>query len=364
MADYAMPICCINMGSDMVYILEQRLEAQRISVEKTRRVLSDVCSTMFSKKFIDDLFKPQVMYSAFFIRQIFNRLAHSSIMCLNETSMDKLYDLMTMGQKYQVMMCRDPIELICATLNHMDNVIEMLKKVNEDGKAYNLAIRTKKMVVDTYSKMSVEKLHRIRQSLLLFLQDKKVKVSLFLTEKIQNQDGTIYKTHHGLLPWGIQEPGAIKTWVKDSHVREDTLRLGNRSHVSVMTWRPEFDKPKSFQTKLGRNLYKKEKPPETSLPSTQKKIVSKIDVKRELDDLAKSVGSQNMGGIPSLTMVDLSIDVAEVDASNSNDTLPDLSITLKDSRNAKLTEAMTDLAVEDEQKGSEDENDLLNLMDM
>eukprot|EP00495_Collosphaeridae_sp_1-RS-2012_P008007 TRINITY_DN7846_c0_g1_i1.p1 TRINITY_DN7846_c0_g1~~TRINITY_DN7846_c0_g1_i1.p1 ORF type:complete len:132 (-),score=21.77 TRINITY_DN7846_c0_g1_i1:113-508(-) len=131
-----------------------------------------------------------------------------------------------------------------------------------------------------------------------------------------------------------------------------------------MTWRPEFDKPKSFQTQLGRNLYKKEKPPEPSLPSTQKKIVSKIDVKRELDDLARSVGTQNMGGIPSLTMVDLSIDVAEVDANNSNGTLPDLSITLKDSRNAKLTEAMTDLAVEDEQNGSEDENDLLNLMDM
>jgi len=366
MAHYAMPICCINMGSDMVYILEQRLEAQSISVEKTRRVLSDVCSTMFSKKFIDDLFKPQMMYSAFFVRQIFNRLAHSSIMRLNETSMDKLYDLMTMGQKYQVMMCRDPIELICATLNHMDNLISLLKKVNEEGVAYNLALRTKKLVVDTYSKMSVEELHNVRQALMLFLQDRKVKVSLFLTEKIQNQDGTIVKTHHGLLPWGIEVPGAIKTFVKDSFTREGTLCLGNRSKVSTMTWRPEFNKPKSFQTKLGRNLYKKDKPKESSKTSTKpKKKVSKIDVKRELDDLARRVGSRNSSIIiPSLTMVDLSIDVAEVDATNMNDTLPDLSITLNDSRNAKLNEAMTDLTVEEEEKGSEDENDLLNLMDM
>lgn len=364
MADYAMPICCINMGSDMVYILEQRLEAQSISVEKTRRVLSDVCSTMFSKKFIDDLFKPQIMYSAFFIRQIFNRLAHSSIMRLNETSMDKLYDLMTMGQKYQVMMCRDPIELICATLNHMDNVINMLKKVNEEGKAYKLALRTKKLVVKTYSNMSVEQLHNIRQALFLFLQDRKVKVSLFLTEKIQNQDGTIVKTHHGLLPWGTEVPGAIKTFGEDSYTREDTLRLGNRSHVATIEWRPEFDKPKSFQTKLGRNLYKKDKPPEKSVPSTRQKIkVSKIDVKRELDDLAKRVGSRNSGVIPSLTMVDLSIDVAEGDTSNLDDALPDLSITLNDSRNAKLVRAMTDLTVEDEEIGSGEENDLLNLMD-
>ena len=34
--------------------------------------------------------------------QIFVKLAHSSIMCLNESSMDKLYDLITMGFKFQV----------------------------------------------------------------------------------------------------------------------------------------------------------------------------------------------------------------------------------------------------------------------
>merc|ERR1719285_1386419 len=206
------------------------------------------------------------------------------------------------------------MELICATLNHLDNVIIILRKVNEEGKAYNLALRTKKLVMETYSNMTVEQLHSIRQTLMLFLQDRKVKVSLFLMEKIQNQDGTIVKTHHGLLPWGTEVPGAIKTFDSDSFTREGTLRLGNRSHVATLLKRPEFDNPKSFQTNLGRNLYKKEKPPEKSVPSTrQKKKVSKIDVKRELDDLAKRVGNRNSNLIPSLTMVDLSIDLAEGD---------------------------------------------------
>lgn len=42
------------------------------------------------------------MYSSSSTREIFNKLAHSSIMRLNESSMDKLYDLMTMGFKHQV----------------------------------------------------------------------------------------------------------------------------------------------------------------------------------------------------------------------------------------------------------------------
>lgn len=45
---------------------------------------------MYSAKFIEELFKPQEVYTDRSTRQIFDRLAHSSIMRLNETSMDKV----------------------------------------------------------------------------------------------------------------------------------------------------------------------------------------------------------------------------------------------------------------------------------
>jgi len=44
-------------------------------------------------------------------RQIFEKLAHSSIMKLNATSMSKLFDLMLMGFKYQVLSVTSPDEL-------------------------------------------------------------------------------------------------------------------------------------------------------------------------------------------------------------------------------------------------------------
>jgi Organic solute transport protein 1 len=53
-------------------------------------VLADVGRAMLNDKFIDELFKPQEMYAAPAIRQVFDKLAHSSIMRLNETSMDKV----------------------------------------------------------------------------------------------------------------------------------------------------------------------------------------------------------------------------------------------------------------------------------
>ena len=128
MAAFAMPILIVNMGGEMVYILAQRLQAQNVPPDKSRRVLQDVIRTMYNKMFIEELFRPQDVYSMHSTRQIFDRLAHSSIMRLNESSMDKLFDLMTMGFKYQMLACSYPQELLHVTINHL---YQLRAKVDE-----------------------------------------------------------------------------------------------------------------------------------------------------------------------------------------------------------------------------------------
>ena len=99
---WAMPIITINLGGEMIYILHQRLRAQKVPLEKESKVLCEVISAMYSTDFIAQLFKPQAMYTLQSTRQIFDKLAHSSLMRLNKTSMDKLYDLMIMSFKHQL----------------------------------------------------------------------------------------------------------------------------------------------------------------------------------------------------------------------------------------------------------------------
>ena len=53
-------------------------------------VLQDLIGTLLNKKFIDELFRPQHIYSRKALRSVCERLAHSSIMRLNTTSMDKV----------------------------------------------------------------------------------------------------------------------------------------------------------------------------------------------------------------------------------------------------------------------------------
>ncbi|VDK24774.1 unnamed protein product [Anisakis simplex] len=80
-----MPILFINMSGEMAYILHQRLQAQNVGLSKSTKVLSDILYTMFNKNFMEELFKPQEIYSRRTMRSLFEKLAHSSIMRLNGT---------------------------------------------------------------------------------------------------------------------------------------------------------------------------------------------------------------------------------------------------------------------------------------
>ena len=97
-----LPLIFINLGGEMLYILEQRLSAQNIPEQKAEQVLKDIIEHMFKKSFITELFSPQPIFRKREMRSVFDRLAHTSIMKLNSASMGKLYDLMVMSFKYQV----------------------------------------------------------------------------------------------------------------------------------------------------------------------------------------------------------------------------------------------------------------------
>lgn len=53
-------------------------------------VMNDIVGTMFSKAFMDELLKPQQLYSHRTMKTVLTRLAHASIMRLNPASMDRV----------------------------------------------------------------------------------------------------------------------------------------------------------------------------------------------------------------------------------------------------------------------------------
>jgi len=160
---------------------------------------------MYDRKFITELFRPQPAYTLKDARAVFDKLAHSSIMRLNKTSMDKLFDLMAMGVKQQVLATSHPGQLLEVTLNHLDALQDM---VSNPAVAQLLSDCTAQ-VLATYRPLNTPELFRLKHALMAFFQDKRVKVSLFLQGGLQHLDGTLVLHRDGPVPPGGSPPGPI-----------------------------------------------------------------------------------------------------------------------------------------------------------
>nr|XP_027793350.1 protein OSCP1 isoform X3 [Marmota flaviventris] len=188
-----LPLLFLNLGGEMLYILDQRLRAQNIPGDKARKVLNDIISTMFNRKFMEELFKPQELYSKKALRTVYNRLAHASIMRLNQASMDKLYDLMTMAFKYQVLLCPRPKDVLLVTFNHLDAIKGFIQ---DSPTILNQVDETFRQLTDTYGALSAGEFQLIRQTLLIFFQDLHIRVRCFWK--------VIQETSHGGCLLGVR----------------------------------------------------------------------------------------------------------------------------------------------------------------
>ena len=79
---------------------------------------------MFHKRFVEELFKPQPLYSKKALRTVFDRLAHASIMRLNAASMDKVMKIYEKDYlKFILINCRNflgegiLLSMTCLSLN-------------------------------------------------------------------------------------------------------------------------------------------------------------------------------------------------------------------------------------------------------
>ncbi|KAJ1447832.1 organic solute transport protein 1-domain-containing protein [Pelagophyceae sp. CCMP2097] len=163
---------------------------------------------MFSKRFVTELFKAQWIYKDASIRQIFDKLAHSSIMKLNETSMTKLYSLMVMGVKFQLLRCVEPGRMLEVTRAHMKELKAMCgSKVTDE-----LMDACSGLCDSVYGNFSAGDWVACKQQLAQFFQGRKVRVSLFLQQDIQSQDGTLALDGAGPLPSGAEAPGTLRTY--------------------------------------------------------------------------------------------------------------------------------------------------------
>ena len=356
--DLALPFLIINLGGEMLYILNQRLEAQKVPSEKALKVRCDVVKHLFAENFVDELLREQPLFSMTSTRKVFDKLAHSSIMKLQTSSMNKLFDLMLMGVKMQMFCVKYPEEVLQVTYNHLYEIRSIVRGNGESEALVNRALR---LLKSKYEGLKPGVFNRIRQSLLAFFQERNVKVSLFLNKGIQGEDG-IFRIDTSLGIPNSDTPGKVVKFGQEGSVQSEySLQLSQTQFFQPCSFSSRFEN----STSLGCNLYSSEvkpQPPEEQKESLPSKFISPTITKYgkvtewELNTLADMIGTAEPTGAESVHINLFTEDIQTFEMEEPS--IQEVQGTRQ--LNSKVEQLMNDLNIEEESK--DEENELFDLL--
>lgn len=203
---HSLPFVIFNFGFEMLFLLRSRLQSLNISESKIMRIMTDMGNTMLSSTFVDELFRPQDIYSDESLRNLYLSIINSSIIQLDEKSVQKLFELVTLGVKHQLITATHPCALVDITLNHMDGLKALAPACEE---LLKLAKERLEKLVD---QLNVGDISMIRQRILNYCNGYRIRGSVFLSKGFQNEDGSFNIPPLTQLPpaEGVEAPGTIR----------------------------------------------------------------------------------------------------------------------------------------------------------
>lgn len=153
-------------------------------------MLRDLTCVLFDQKLIVQLMNQHSCQHTLTVQQcriLLTDIACCSLMRLDMTSMDKLWDLMVMLCKWQLTMIRDtPSRLLELTFRHMDGVAKLMPEM----KKTLLVDTTKRCLIDFWEACADDDMLDILVSLIEWMAPFNIKISILIRSGLQLNDGT------------------------------------------------------------------------------------------------------------------------------------------------------------------------------
>ncbi|XP_068618046.1 protein OSCP1 [Battus philenor] len=185
MSHFATPFIVLNLGCEMIYVIDQRLKSQNIPEDKSEKVLTDIVTVLLHPKLQQELFIPQPVATHSVVKQLLQDISATSIMKLDEYSMNKLWDLMTMIVKWQISVAKNQ-SIFDISRRHLKGISTLMpqffpKKIIEN------VLKNIELIQE---KISDEVYKCLYHTIILWFSEYHTKISVLLRLGLQNKDGT------------------------------------------------------------------------------------------------------------------------------------------------------------------------------
>lgn len=177
-------ILIYNLGCEMVYVLHHRLKNLSVDADKIQKAILDISKTLFSEKVISKLFEPKPILGLEYIKSLLFQICHCSIITLDISSFTKLYEMILIGIKKQMLTMVNMQGIYHMTMNHLTTIGKIVK---DKSLFTNIANEFEKL----FNNMTNYDYYMIRCFILNSLNPKNVKVSFYLQDNSQSNDGNL-----------------------------------------------------------------------------------------------------------------------------------------------------------------------------
>ena len=168
----------------MIYVLHHRLQNLKVDYPKIQKTIIDISKTLFSEKVVKKLFEPKPLLGLEYIKSLLFQICHCSIITLDITSFTKLFDMILIGIKKQILTSPNIQGIYHITMNHLNNI----SKITKDPSQLTTITKDFNKV---FGDMTNYDFYMIRSFMLNALNPKTVKVSFYLMDKSQSTDGNL-----------------------------------------------------------------------------------------------------------------------------------------------------------------------------
>jgi len=282
-----------------------------------------------------------------------------------------------MGFKYQLITANFPQAVYQVTMNHLDGIAKIIR----EGPAIKLIENVKKTMMTKFSKFTNNDFMVMRKELLRYLQDKVIRVSVFLQDEIQTAEGRIIVENKGYGGVGISRPGTISYYNQDGKVISTANFQVDGSPQFIENKNQTF--LEAVPTELGHNIYEKERKKKidtTALKKTetkaeftkldqtsQKKELNSQQAKKELNLLATLLGTEAVDKKESLAFnlfpeLNKSTSIGSSESDYADIIVID-TVSSPSSQIQSVIKSLEDPKAKNQEQAEEEVDDLLALMD-
>ncbi|EAT44662.1 AAEL003997-PA, partial [Aedes aegypti] len=179
----------------MLYVIDQRLKAQAIPLDKSAQVLREITEVLLDPKFLHYI-STAYQHNMLTVQQtriLLTDIACCSLMRLDVNSMDKLWDLMIMIFKWQMYLTNKSAQaMMDLTFRHLDGIGRLIPEM----KKQILIDNVKKSLIEMWEPLCEDDQTIVHRRVYKWLKPYTTKISILIRMGLQKSDGEFESAVH------------------------------------------------------------------------------------------------------------------------------------------------------------------------